>query len=82
MKKFLVALLFLVSTAIAGNVGYYTEQTVTPTGVTVVRVANALDVTLACYIQDNFNYTTFYVYPRSYSMWYPVYSQYIWNCHY
>ena len=82
MKKLLLALSFVAMSAFASNAGVYVEESVTDRGVPIVRIANALDVMLSCYIQDRHNYIPFYVYPRSYSLWYPVSGQYVWECHY
>jgi hypothetical protein len=82
MRAVILAMAFMALSAFAGNPGVFPEQTMTPNGITVVRIANALDITLACYIQDQHNYTPFHVYPRSYSLWYPVHGQYRWQCQY
>lgn len=78
MKSVLLTLLILFSPVVSAQV--MSDTTLNNNGQTLFRVMNRTPVYINCLYKDDYNYFTFAVPPFSYSMWYPVYGQYIWRC--
>lgn len=77
MRAILLALLLLISPAAMGQVP---QTNMNSNGQMIFRIANPTHYYMSCFYRDQYNYFTFSVAPRSYSMWYPVYGQYQWGC--
>jgi len=78
MKKLIAVCLLLMSSFAMADI--IPEQTVSQSGVPLFRLFNDTDYHVACYYRDNLNYFTFTIAPYSYSMWYPSYGYFEWEC--
>lgn len=76
MKKFLVALLFW-PMLVWGQV--YPQQQVA-NGTVYARIINNTQYTISCVIEDQHQFFQFIIYPYSPGRWYPVFSQWVWQC--
>ncbi len=77
MKNLLLTLL-LISTAAFAQI---TPQTATnDQGAPFLRLFNNTSVYTSCYLRDEYNYFTFVIAPQTFSLWYPVYGYYEWQC--
>lgn len=78
MKQLLLVLLLLISAAVKGAV--FEEYAYNADNMVFIRLLNTDVYPVSCYYRDQYNFITFIVGPRSYSMWYPVYGSYVWQC--
>lgn len=49
-------------------------------GQPIIRFVNLYYRPVSCFYKDAYSYYTFTILPQSYSMWYPIYGNYSWNC--
>lgn len=78
MRKILFILLITFSTMAYSQVIEQRNQT--NHGKLVIRLYNSTPFYMSCYYKDSYNYVTFTLGPRAYSMWYPVHGGYRWEC--
>ncbi len=78
MKSLFLTLLLLVSAASFAQV--IQETATNDVGQPFIRMYNNTPSWASCYYRDNYNYFTFVIAPQTYSMWYPVYGYYEWQC--
>lgn len=77
MKKLVIGLVLMLSALTVQ--AFYPEQINNPNG-SFFRVVNNNPYPIACFLKDQFTYSTFYVAPGQASLWYPVRGHYVWNC--
>ena len=78
MKSLFLALLLLISSAVFAQV--VQETAMNNAGQPFIRLHNNTPSWASCYYRDTYNYFTFVIAPQTYSMWYPVYGYYEWQC--
>lgn len=78
MKKLIAICLLLVSSVVAAEI--IPEQAVSQNGIPLFRLYNNTPYWTSCYYRDQYNYFTFSIAPYSYSMWYPSYGYFEWEC--
>ena len=82
LKKNLLALAIscLVLTSSAG-VPYQFNENVTKTGIAIYQIQNNTNAEVYCWVESEYYFNDFYVYPRSVSRWYKMPDGMIsWGC--
>jgi hypothetical protein len=80
MKWLVLTLALLLSSA--ANAQIFPEQTMSTTGMPLVRIRNNTPAPISCFLRDDYNFVSFAIPPYSASYWYPVYGIFQWHCNF
>jgi hypothetical protein len=58
----------------------FEEHALSPGGIPLIRFINSTGYPVSCYYSDEYTYLNFYILPNQFSMWFPIYGRYVWEC--